>query len=268
MRTVELAHEWSGPVDGPVTVVLHGGGPGCHATSDFAAIKDRLPRRRLLWVDLPGYGGSPPPDAPMPAPLTAAAHTLARLLGQLGLARVDVLAQSLGGSVAFALAAHRPDTIGRIVAIGCQPTAKPGGRTDLTRDPDLGARVRAEYYGGDGPTLTGMRTLMTELEWYDAELVPDHMVQDRHHAATAARAPVADRAPVEDLGELLGSVTAPSLVVWGRHDPFAGPDYAAALADALPRGDLAVIGRTAHHPQSERPDTIAALTAAFLTDRS
>ncbi|MGW9425668.1 alpha/beta fold hydrolase, partial [Streptomyces koyangensis] len=61
---------------------------------------------------------------------------------------------------------------------------------------------------------------------------------------------------------------APTLVLWGRHDPFAGPDYAAALADALPRGDLAVVGRTAHHPQAERPAAVAALADAFLSDRS
>ncbi|MER6409192.1 alpha/beta hydrolase, partial [Streptomyces viridosporus] len=75
-------------------------------------------------------------------------------------------------------------------------------------------------------------------------------------------------APAEDLGPALGTVRAPTLVLWGRHDPFAGPDYAAALADALPRGDLAVIGRTSHHPQAERPATVAALADAFLTDRS
>lgn len=268
MSTPDLAHGWSGPVHGPTSVVLHGGGPGCHTTSDFAAMKDRLPGRRLLWVDLPGYGGSPASGTTVPGILTSAAKDLGTLLDRLGLTRVDVLAQSLGGSVALALAAYRPEAIGRVVAIGSQPTAEPGGRADLIRDPGLGARAREEYYGGDGPTLAGMRTLMTELEWYDAQLVPDSLVQDRHRAAGAGRTSVTDRAPAEDLGGLLGSVTAPTLVVWGRHDPFAGPDYAAALADTLPRGDLTVIGRTAHHPQSERPGTVAALADAFLTDRS
>ncbi|OLT18702.1 hypothetical protein BJF78_01030 [Pseudonocardia sp. CNS-139] len=97
--------------------------------------------------------------------------------------------------------------------------------------------------------------------------VPDGLVAARHRAATspvALATAAGGRGAPEDLGPVLGEVAAPTLVVHGRHDPFAGPEYAAFLADALPAGDLAVLGRTAHHPQSERPAAVAALAGAFL----
>lgn len=271
MAPTELAHGWAGTAGGPVTLVLHGGGPGCHATSDFAAVMARRPECRWLWVDLPGYGASScdvTTDAPR---LTTAARALGSLLASLKAGSIDVLAQSFGGTVALRLAADKPDLFRRIVAIGSQPAAAPTGQAELPRDPGLGARARAAYYGGAGPSLEKMSRLIAELEWYESYRVPASTVRARHAASISATAWAAATTAAgvgDDLGDRLGSVTVPTLVLWGRHDPFATPQYAAALADALPRGDLAVIGRTAHHPQSERPETVAALAEAFFTDRS
>ncbi|NKY33645.1 alpha/beta hydrolase [Nocardia speluncae] len=270
MSTTELTHGWAGARSGPVTVVLHGGGPGCHAASDFAALMALRPERRWLWVDLPGYGGSPARDGEPASQPAVAAHALDELLTRLGCGPVDVLAQSLGGTVALRLAAERPERLGRLVVIGSQPTPAPAGRSGVRRDPGLGGRARAQYYGGTGPSPDKMRALLTELEWYNADLVPEATVAARYLASTTPTVPAAATAPAlaSDPGTDPGAVAAPTLVVWGSHDPFGGPDYANALADALPRGDLAVIGRTAHHPQAERPATVAALAEAFFTDWS
>lgn len=261
------AHGWAGAADGPVTVVLHGGGPGCHSASDFAAVLAARPDRRWLWVDLPGYGASATPPAPAPL-FTGHARALTGLLDRLGLSAVDFLAQSLGGSVALRVAADEPGRVRRVVLIGSQPAALPG----TTVDADLGARTRAGYYGGDGPSPAKMRALVAGLEWHDPAAVPESTVLARYRASTTPTAlrlatDAAARGGPEDLDDALAAVHAPTLVVWGRHDPFAGPDYAAALAAALPRGDLAVLGRTAHHPQAERPDAVAALVDAFLPTR-
>jgi pimeloyl-ACP methyl ester carboxylesterase len=262
-----LAHSWTGADRGGVTVVLHGGGPGCHAQSDFAAVLALRPERRWLCVDLPGYGASralSAGEASRPR-LTVLAQALAGQLQRLGMTTVDILAQSLGGAVALRLALEQPRTIRRIVLIGSQPASAPGGVTSLTADPGVGPRARAAYYGGSGPSPDKMRRLIADLEWYDGARVPDATVLARYRASTtpAALAGAAAGVP-EDIGELLGAVRAPTLIIWGRHDPFAGPDYASALASALSSGDLVVLGRAAHHPQAERPAAVAALVDAFL----
>lgn len=255
-----LAHRWAGaslPTTAP-TVVLHGGGPGCHAASDFAAVVAARPLRPWLLVDLPGYGGSPAAGGPR---LATASAALAGLLDDLGSGPVDVLAQSYGGLVALHLAATDPARLRRMVLLGSVPTPCPGGVTGLPVDAGLGARLRADYAGDGRPDAARLRRLIAGAEWYDGNAVPDALVADRFHADRHAGGA---RGTPEDLGEHLGAVTAPVHLVWGRHDPFAGPAYAGALADVLPRADLTVLAATAHHPQSERPGPVAALVDAHL----
>ncbi|GLZ47736.1 4,5-9,10-diseco-3-hydroxy-5,9,17-trioxoandrosta-1(10),2-diene-4-oate hydrolase [Actinomycetospora sp. NBRC 106375] len=260
-RTALLSHGRRGAVGGPVTVVLHGGGPGCHAASDFAAVMDARPGRSWLWADLPGYGLSPAASGPR---LGAAARALVDLLDGLGIERADVLAQSYGGSVTLLAASGAPDRFRRLVLVGSTPTPAPGGVPDLL-DPELGARLRAAYAGDGRPSAGRMRELIGQAEWHDRSRVPDALVDARFRSdQSAAGAP----GTPEDLGDRLAHVTAPVDLVWGRHDPFAGPAYAAALADALPRADLTVLHATAHHPQSERPDAVAAIVDAHLRSSS
>ncbi|MDL5155170.1 alpha/beta fold hydrolase [Actinomycetospora termitidis] len=257
-ETAALAHERVGTTTGPVTLVLHGGGPGCHAAGDFAAVLAVRPDRNWLLVDLPGYGGSPAAGGPR---LGTAAAALRDLLDGLGPDRVDVLAQSYGGLVALHLAADAPERVGRMVLLGSVPTPTPGAITGLPVDTGLGARLRADYSGDGRPDLARMRRLIATAEWHDGGAVPDALVAARFRADRAADGAVG---VPEDLGDRLGAVTAPVHLIWGRHDPFAGPAYADALAGALPRADLTVLAATAHHPQSERPDAVAALVDAHL----
>ncbi len=253
---------------GHPTLVLHGGGPGCSSTSDFAAAAPLLARgRELFLVDLVQYGDSEATriEGPM---FDFHAATIAALLEQLRLSRVDVIAQSLGGSVALRLAAQRPDLVRRIVATGCQPT--PFATADDPRV-GLGARARERYYGGGGPTQDKMRELITTLEWHDGSQVPDRLVAERFAASVgdAGRRfgpdPTARGNP-QDLAEVMGAVQAPVLLVWGAHDPFSDAEYAAGLVRWLPRAHLRVIDDAAHHAQSERPEQYAGLVTAFLDD--
>src|SRR5690606_39111545 len=107
--------------------------------------------------------GSPSRTDESVSRLAVAARALGELFARLGCGPVDVLAQSLGGTVALHLAAERPELLRRLVVIGSQPTPAPAGRVDVRRDPGLGGRARAQYYGGTGPSPGKMRELLTEL---------------------------------------------------------------------------------------------------------
>lgn len=253
---------------GTPTVLLHGGGPGCSAWTDFAAVAVPLAeRRRLILVDLPQYGDSDSPDITGPQFTFHATH-LAGLMDALGIARADFVCQSLGGSVALRLAADHPDRVGRLVVTGSQPVPPPEPHR---YDASLAARAREEYYGDGGPSPDKMRALMTGLEWYGPAGPPATTVALRYAHSTTRRArelgtDPARRGTPEDLCDALAQVSAPVLLLWGAHDPFCGPDYALALAQRLPRADVFVLGRTSHHPQEERPADYARAVDAFLTN--
>lgn len=265
MTTNKLDYGWFGSSQGTVTVVIHGGGPGCHTLSDFGSVIARSPDRRWLWVDLPGFGASRPLSRTVQG-TEAYARILDELLAFLGLISVDILAQSLGGCVALQLALRNPRRLKRSVIVGSQPARTQNGKSAFRAEADLGDRIRDEYYGGEGPSPEKMRSLMTKLEWHDPTLLPETTVQTRYKASIGATpfATVTPQIPVDDLSSDLSEVETPTLVVWGRHDPFAAPDYAEALVNTLPRGDLAVVERAAHHPQAEHPETVTALVDAFL----
>ncbi|GAA3733190.1 pimeloyl-ACP methyl ester carboxylesterase [Spinactinospora alkalitolerans] len=256
-----IAYQTMGAPGGPTTVGLHGGGPGCHAAADLAGIIARLPERRWLLVDLPGYGRSDTLPAHCSV-FRGRARLLGGLLDALELNEADIVAPSLGGSVALALAAERPAAVRRITLIGSQPIPAPSGtRADF----ELGARARDRYYGGTGPSTQKMRRLLADLEWYEASAIPEENVRARYEASVTPTALAAAGVAPEDLTDEVSRVCAPTLVLWGRHDPFADAVYADALAAGLPRGDLVVLGRSAHHPQAERPTETAGLVSAFLS---
>src|SRR3954447_19102828 len=102
-------------------VMLHGGGPGASAWSNFGACLERFAADfRVLLVDQPGFGGSDKP-AVEGHYFDFAAHKLAALLDELGLERVHLLGNSLGGGTATRFALSYPERVGRLVLMG------PGG---------------------------------------------------------------------------------------------------------------------------------------------
>lgn len=259
---VPLAHRRAGGRDGVPVLFLHGGGPGCASHTDFRSAAPAIaPDRPHLFVDLPQYGGSAAPPHAEPA-LDHHARCLRAALDGLGVAQVDVVAQSLGGAVALLLAATDPARVGRVVATGSQPV--PDDRSDVA----LAVDARSRYYGGDGPSPRGMRELMARLEWCDPRGIPEVTVRERYAASVTPWAlAVADgsgRGTPQSLAEELSTVTAPTLWVWGEHDPFSPPAYAEDLAARMPRAEVAVLAGTAHHPQAERPDEYARLVNQFL----
>ncbi|WP_236787856.1 alpha/beta fold hydrolase [Amycolatopsis sp. GM8] len=249
--------DWTRP--GPVTVITHGGGPGCHALADFGAVAERLGDRPVLLVDLPGYGGSALPVAAGPRYASMAA-ALWRLLAALGITAAHLVGQSLGGPVSLHLAATEPGLVRRIVLIGAQEFGEGGGTP-------VGARAREKYYADPNPEA--MRELMATLEWHDPTRIPGELVEKRYRASiTAASLAVAGdparRGTPDSVVEYLPRVAAPVLFVWGSDDPFGSPERAVSLRGLLPRADAVVLGGTAHHPQSERPGEVAAFITTFL----
>ncbi|WP_411087315.1 alpha/beta fold hydrolase [Streptomyces sp. 061-3] len=255
---------------GTPTVLLHGGGPGCSAWTDFGAAAGLLAEgRRLILVDLPQYGDSDSPDITEPL-FSFHATQLLGLLDALGIGRADFVCQSLGGSVALRLASAHPDRVGRLVVTGSQPI--PPSEPN-PHDASLASRIRGEYYGNGGPSPDKMRALMTRLEWYDPAGPPPETVALRYAYSTSPRAlelgtDHSRRGTPEDLTEGLAQVVAPVLLLWGANDPFCGPDYVLALAERLSRVDVSVLGQTSHHPGEERPAHYARLVDAFLTEGS
>lgn len=67
-----------------------------------------------------------------------------------------------------------------------------------------------------------------------------------------------------DAGPLLPGIHCPTLVLTGREDGWSGPAQHQAMADALPRAELAIIEDSGHMCTMEQPDAVSAALARWM----
>ncbi|MER6816892.1 alpha/beta hydrolase [Spirillospora sp. NPDC000708] len=254
---------------GAPTIFLHGGGPGCTAWSDFGPVASLFARdRRCLLIDILQYGRSEKCVIHGPMWDFHAAKTVA-LMDALDIERADFVCNSWGGTIALNLAATYPERVRSLVVTGSMPVFY-GPLAPLPEGGRRGRNARDAYYGGDGPSPEKMRDLMARLEWYDPDAIPASTVEMRYAQSIdpeemelAARSD-SPRGDWQDLTAALGRIQAPVLFCWGMQDAFLTPDYPLMLARMVPRGQLYVMDRAAHHLQEERPHDYHAVVNGFL----
>jgi 4,5:9,10-diseco-3-hydroxy-5,9,17-trioxoandrosta-1(10),2-diene-4-oate hydrolase len=257
---------------GDAVVLLHGGGPGASGWSNFGP---NLPvfagRYRTFVVDLPGYGGSsiPPPDAHY---FTAAADALHALLDEVGIARVHLVGNSLGGGVATRFALRHADRAGRLVLMA------PGGLSlnVFSPDPTEGIKRLSAFAAPPGPSPEKLAAFLRTLV-FNPKLVTDDLVAERFANAStpqalramgAMGASFADPARMEDglLWREAHRLRQHVLLVWGREDRVNPLDGALAALKLIRRAQLHVFGGCGHWAQLEKFDEFNRLTLAFLEE--
>ncbi|WAL93612.1 alpha/beta fold hydrolase [Streptomyces sp. Je 1-369] len=103
-------------VDGanPARVYVHGLGAASTVYHAHIAARPELAGRRSLFVDLPGHGLSDRP-ADFAYALEDHADALAAALDEAQVVGAEIVAHSMGGSVAIVLAHRRPELVTRLV---------------------------------------------------------------------------------------------------------------------------------------------------------
>jgi len=102
------------PGDEPARVYVHGLGAVSSVYHAHIAARPELAGRRILFVDLPGHGISDRPEH-FGYTLEEHADALASALDAEGLTGCELVAHSMGGSVAVVLAHRRPELVSRLV---------------------------------------------------------------------------------------------------------------------------------------------------------
>ena len=180
-RTVELGGAPFHYVDvgeGAPEVLIHGGGPGASGVSNFRRnIGPLSAGRRVIVVDLPGYGGSA--SRPVPGGLfKSLSGAVLQLLDTLGIETASFVGNSLGGGTALRTALDRPERVSKLVVMGAG-----GGLPVFSPFPTEGLQRMLTFYGGEGPSMERLRRVI-ELLVYDSRTITPDLLEERYAAAT------------------------------------------------------------------------------------
>ena len=258
---------------GRTLIFLHGGGPGCTAWSDFAVVSDLFAQEhRCVMPDILQYGLSDKPIIRGPM-WDFHSHSITQLMDSLDISKADFICNSWGGTIALCLAARYPSRARSLTITGSMPVFY-GPLAPLPENGRRGRNARDRYYGGQGPTLEKMRKLMTRLEWYDPEKLPEETVRIRYEQSLnteeMALAATSDnpRGQWQDLTNELAKIECPTLFCWGLFDAFLTPDYPLMLSRMVQRGQLHVLDACSHHLQEERPEHYFQIVRGFLQQQA
>ena len=259
--------------EGPVLVMLHGGGPGASGVANYHQNLPALARRfRVVLPDQPGFGGSYRPteaDLDERSITQITVDTLFQALDQLGLERFHLLGNSLGGAAALAMAQTRPDRVAGLVLMAPGGGWLPSGPT-----PTEGQKAMFRYFNDGGPSENKMadfiRTMVFDHKQFGADLVKaryeaslDESHIEFYHRYNAA---FARRHGMDPLWKDLHKISSPTLLLWGRDDRTITLDGAQIMLKQIRNVQLHVFGNCGHWVQLERQREFERLVTDFLEE--
>ncbi|MGL6043813.1 MAG: alpha/beta fold hydrolase [Sandaracinobacteroides sp.] len=255
-----------GPRDAPALFLIHGSNGSLHSWEPWVA---RLSGRyRVITLDLQGHGLTGPIPSACYTP-ACMAETVEAVRAKLGIDRLAIGGNSMGGGVALTYALAHPDRIAALILVD-----------------SAGAPLKRE-----GPPPIGFRIAQTPgLREIGALITPRSIIAETLDQSVSVKA-VANAAAIDRYWELLrhpGNRAAtmqrfagylpstltpadfaplantPVLILWGEEDALIPVSAARWFKEAMPHAQLSLYSRVGHLPQEEAPDLSARDLAAFL----
>jgi len=166
---------------------------------------------------------------------------------------VSVVGPGFGGWIAAEMATMSPRAFRRLVLVNAMGIKPEQGQIaeqallsyiDYVRLGFADAGAFARVYGAEPPTAT--------LEQWDLNREMTFRIAWKPYMYNPT------------LPHLLGGVTTPALVVWGRDDRIVPLECGERFAKALPHARLEIVERAGHFVDMEQPDELARLVGAFV----
>lgn len=242
-----------GAGEGTPVLLVHGFGADLNA---WMFVQPTLAEgRRTVALDLPGHGGSQK-DVGEGTP-EALADTLSAFMDEVGLERAHVVAHSLGGAVALALAAAEPNRVSGLTLIA------PAGLGDEINHDFITGFIEAGRRKEMKPVL-GL--LVADPSLVSRDMIEDVLKAKRIDGAeealrTVVAANFAEGRQAVLLRDALAGLSCPVEIVWGEADRILPASHAEGLPEAVRVRRMADVG---HMPHMEAAGEVTRLILAGL----
>jgi 3-oxoadipate enol-lactonase len=253
--SVEVAHELLGPMDDPPVIL------SCSLGTDRSMWDPQTPalagRNLVVRYDLRGHGQSPAPAGPYV--ISDLGEDLLALMDLLEIEQASLCGVSIGAMTSIWVAAHAPERVQRLVL--CCTSAKFG--------PDAAEVYRARAETVREHTVDAVADGALG-RWFTPgfrEAQPELMAQIRRGLTSTSSegyAGCCEALAALDLRPVLGSISAPTLVIAGAEDPATPPDHGRAIADGIRGARFELIEDAAHLANIEKAEVVTPLIAGFI----
>lgn len=255
---------------GPETLLLLHGMAGSSQT--WRAVLPQLSKRyRVIAPDLLGHGESAKPRSDYS--LGAFAVSLRDLLDELGISRVTVVGQSLGGGVAMQFVYQHPDYCERLVLISSGGLGQDVGWTlRLLSAP--GAELLMPVIAPPPVVKVGNKLR----SWLSAASIQSPRGAEMWSAYSSLSDPQTRQAFLRTLrsvvdyrGQAVSALNRmhltselPLMIIWGDQDHIIPVEHGHALDELRPGCRLEILPGVGHFPHVERPGDVVDLLDDFI----
>jgi 2-hydroxy-6-oxonona-2,4-dienedioate hydrolase len=247
---------------GEPVIFLHG--TSGHLEAFVRNIGVHAERYACHAIDMLGHGYTGKPDYPYEIPRYR--DHLVSYLDAAGIEKAHIVGESLGGWVGARLAIDSPDRVASLQLLCAGGTVA---------NPTVMERIRTstrEAVSKDDIALTRARLRLLMAHEEDAT---EELVEVRHaiYHQPEFVANIDNLLCLQNMEtrlrnvlrpEHLAQIAVPTLVVWGRNNPFGEVPEAAAMHEAIPSSELVLFDDCGHWPQHEKAAAYNEISLEFL----
>jgi pimeloyl-ACP methyl ester carboxylesterase len=254
-----------GSGDAPPAVLIHG------ISGNWQNWLENIPRfaqdRRVIALDLPGFGESEDVDGD--PTMSGLGQTVERLCDHLGLGKIALIGNSMGGFIAAETTIAFPERVERLVLCSSAGITT----SELRREPVM-AWGRALAMGGTRSAaevrMAILRPRLRHLVFslivrHPSRIPADILFEISRGAGRDAFMPTLQAILDYDFRDRLPEIRCPTLIVWGAKDAIVPSEDAYVYEELIPGTQpVVMLEDTGHVPMIERPRTFNDEVLQFL----
>jgi pimeloyl-ACP methyl ester carboxylesterase len=275
------------PVDGRPVNVIELGGERSEANQPLVFVHglsgswpnwlEQLPvfaaERRVVALDLPGFGRSPMPAGDIS--MSGYARLLDRLFDELRIDAAAVVGNSMGGFIGAELAISFPQRVERLVLVSAAGLSTYNDPRTVRAMPTLRRLQRitaasAAWVASKSDTVAQrprLRGAALKLVMAHPDRLPAALAAEQMRGAGTPGFLQGLEAVIEyDVRERLPEIACPTLIVWGDRDRLIPVADADVFAELIPDSRKVIFEDTGHMAMLERPAAFNELLRDFLSE--
>jgi pimeloyl-ACP methyl ester carboxylesterase len=235
---------------GAPVLLLHGWANDAETMRPMAGVVKDL-GFRVFSIDLPGFGLSDMPEIPWG--VDDYVNLVAKLLDELAIEQVSIIAHSFGGRIAIKLGAFHPKLIDKLILVdsaGIKPARSMGYWMTVSFTKLIRGIIRFLPKPIDEFLRLNLLSKMGSRDYRNAGKLRDTFVKVVN----------------EDLRQYLPSLIFPVLLVWGELDGETPLSDGRLMERLIPNSQLEVIQGAGHHCFLENPEAFLKIITPFLVN--